>query len=195
MSAKPTNKLFITPQYLIENSAINSNVEQKILTKCIRSASDKYIMPLIGSNLYEAIVNKISGGTMAAGDYKSLLDDYITPALVDYSVLEYIPFSAVKFRNKGIQRQNSGENSEPADMDNLTYLQQSVRDSAQFYSERLVRYLKANIQLFPEYYQYTISIDDVMPARSDYFSGIQFPQSNRGNRGTFGMGLGTPINF
>lgn len=195
MSAKPTNKLFITPQYLIENSAINSNVEQKILTKCIRTASDKYLMPLIGSQLYEAIVNRISGGTMTAGDYKDLLDDYITPALVDYAVLEYIPFSAVKFRNKGIQRQTSEENSEPADMDNLTYLQQSVRDSAQFYSERLIRYLKANIQLYPEYYQYTVSIDDIAPARSDYFNGIQFPRSNRGGCGTFGMGLDIPFNF
>lgn len=194
MSSKPTNKLFITPEYLIENSAINSNVEQKILTKCIRSASDKYIMPAIGSQLYQKIVSLISGGTMTAGVYKTLLDDYITPALVDYSVLEYIPFSSVKFRNKGMEKQTS-DVSTPADAESLVMVQASVRDSAQFYTERLIKYLRANIQSYPEYSQYMITIDDMAPARSEYFSGIQFPRSNRGCCGDLGMGFTYDINL
>lgn len=194
MSSKPTRVLLCTPQYLIENSVINSNVEQKILNKCIRTAEDKYLMPLIGSNMYQAVMSAVTNGTMTAGPKKTLVDDYLLPTIVEYALLEYIPFTATKFRNKGLQKQNSGENSAPADMNDLTYMMQAVRDSCQFYAQRTIKFLLANIQDYPEYWQYT-QIDNISPARSDYFSGVQFPKSNRGGCDTFGMGLGTPINF
>jgi hypothetical protein len=194
MSAKPSRVLLCSPQYLIDNSVLNSNIEQKILSKIIRTTEDKIIQPLIGSELYQEIVSQISGGTMTAGNNKTLLDDYILPTLAEYSVLEYIPYTALKFRNKGVQKQTSQENSEPASMEDLTYLTQSCRDSAQFYAERLIKFLKANIQSYPAYYRYT-TIDSISPAKNDYFSGIQFPNSNRGDCGLFGLGTGIDINY
>ena len=193
-SSQPSRVLLISPDYLVSNSPINENVEQKLLAKCIRTAEDKYLMPIVGSNLYTTIINMISGGTMPAGDYKNLLDLYVSPALVEYSTLEFITFNSFKIRNKGVQRQ-TGENSETVAPADLSYLSQSVRDSAEFYSNRLIQFLKANIQSYPEYYQYTSYIDSITPARSDYFSGIQFPNSNRGNCGTFGMGTSTDVTW
>jgi hypothetical protein len=184
MSSKPTRVLLCTPQYLIENSAINSNVEQKILTKCIRTAEDKYLMPLIGSNMYQAIMSAVTNGSMTAGAKKTLVDDYLLPTIAEYALL----------RKKGLQKQNSGENSESASMDDLTYMLTAVRDTCQFYAQRTIKFLLANIQDYPEYYQYT-TIDNIPPARSDYFGGIQFPKSNRGGCDTFGMGLGIDINI
>jgi hypothetical protein len=187
-----TRVLFLTPQYLIDNTVINGNVEQKILNKCIRTAEDKYIMPLIGSPLYESLITKITGNTLT-GVYKTLMDDYVIPCLLEYSLYEYIPFTSFKFRNKGVSKQTSPE-SEPADLADLSYLRENVKDSAQFYGDRLVKHLKANnSQTFPEYYQLR-TIEDVPPARSDYFSGIQFPGQNRGN-GFDGLGLTYNINF
>jgi hypothetical protein len=171
-SAQPSRTLLITPQYLIDNSPVNSNVEQKLLASSIRKAEDIYLMPLIGSELYQAIIGKISGGTMAAGVYKDLLDLYIAPALVEYSVIVYIPFTSIKLRNKGTQKQ-LGDNSEPANLEDLAYLTTSVRDSAQFYAERLIKYLKQNMTQFPEYLRYS-TIDSILPANNDYFSGLQF---------------------
>lgn len=179
---------------MIDNSPVNANVEQKILTQSIKRAEDIYLMPLIGSPLYQTIIGMISGGTMAAGAYKDLLDLYIAPTLVEYSVLEYIPFTSFKMRNKGVQRQ-TGENSETVAPTDLSYLTQSVRDTAQFYAQRTIKFLQANLQSYPEYYTYTTTIDGTQPAKSDYFSGIQFPNSNRGNCGLFGMGTSTDVTW
>ena len=192
MSSKPTRVLLISPEYLVENSVINSNVEQKILSKCIRTASDMYLQPLIGSNLYQTLVSGVTNGTMAAGPNKTLVDDYVAPCLTEYALLQYIPYTALKFRNKGLQKQLGAE-SEPADAADIGYMTAEVRDSAQFYAQRLIKFLLANIQSYPDYYNYT-TIDNISPARSDYFSGIQFRNANRGYNGLFGLGTDIEIN-
>ena len=129
---------------------------------------------------------------MTAGAYKDLLDLYIAPCLVEYTTLVYIPLTAMKMRNKGIQRQTGAE-SETVPVTDLSYLEQTVRDSSQFYAQRLIKYLLANIQLFPEYYQYTTTIDDVPPAGGDYFSGIEF--NTRKRNPWFGLGTSRDINW
>ncbi len=193
MSSKPTRVLLITPQYLVENSVINSNTEQKILSKCIRVASDMNLMPLIGSSLYQTLVSGVTNGTMSAGPNKTFVDDYLAPCLTEYALLQYIPYTHLKFRNKGIEKQFS-ETSTTADSTDIGYMTAEVRDSAQFYGERMIKFLLANIQYYPDYYRYT-TIDNISPARSDKFSGIQFPNSNRSNFGTFGLGLTYDINL
>lgn len=194
MSSKPSRTLLVTPSYVLQNSPINSNVEEKLVAQAIRRAEDIYIMPAIGSQLYQKIISLISGGTMTAGVYKTVLDDYISVALVDYTTLVYIDFNAVKFRNKGMEKQTS-DVSTPADSNDLVMMKDSIRTSAQFYTERLIKYLRANIQSYPEYSQYMITIDDMAPARSEYFSGLQFPKSNRGCCGDLGMGFTYDINL
>ena len=173
-----TRTLFLTPAYLIENTVINSNVEQKLLIKAIRTAEDKYIMPIIGSPLYSTLIDKINDATLS-GAYKTLIDSYIIPCLLEYSLLEYIPFTSFKFRNTGVQKQTTPD-SQAAELADLHYLKENVRDSAQFYGEKLIQHLRANTSLFPEYLRFT-SCADTAPAISDYFSGIQFPGMNRTN--------------
>lgn len=175
-----TRTLFITPQYLKANSFPNENVDDKLLKKAIRVAEDKYIKPIIGGSLYYAIISKIDSNTLA-GDYKNLLDNFITPCLVEYAIYEYIPYT-FKYRNKGIMKQGS-ENAEPAELNELYYQRDNVRDTAQFYAEELIRFLKANTTSFIEYGQY--SQDQIAPARGDYFSGIHVPGANRGNGGFY----------
>ena len=69
-----------------------------------------------------------------------------------------------------------------------------MMDSAQFYGERLTKHLLANVQSFPEYFQFRTT-EDMSPAKSDYFSGIQFPGMNRGSTDGFGKGYTFDINF
>lgn len=194
MASGSTRTLFITPAYLIQNASIDANVEAKELTKAIRVAEDKYIMPIIGSPLYEALIDKINTNTLTAGAYKTLMDNYIIPCLIEYAYLQYLQDAGtIKTTNKGMQRPTSPDSQLPEP--NVVYNKlQAVRETAQFYGERLIKHLKANIQSFPEYYRYT-SIEDVKPARGEYFSGIQFPGMNRGNCGLDGMGITTNIDF
>lgn len=193
MSAIPVSggsrTLFLTPQYVRENSVLNDNTDGKLIVKAIRTAEDKYIMPIIGGNLYYKLIQLIKANTLT-GDYQNLMNQFIVPCLLEYSVYEYVPYS-FKFRNKGISKQTSPD-SEAADLDELFYLRDNILQSAQFYGENLIKYLKVNGNLFPEYSTWTA--DQIAPAKGDYFGGIHIPNSNRGNCGDFGMGLSYPVN-
>ena len=187
-----TRTLFITPQYVRENSVLNDNTDGKLIVKAIRTAEDKYIMPIIGGNLYYTLIGMINAGTLtgSTNTYKTLMDQFIVPCLLEYSIYEYVPYS-FKFRNKGISKQTSPD-SEAANLEDLYYLRDNVLQSAQFYAENLIKYLKVNAASFPEYT--TISADQIAPARGDYFGGIHIPSSNRGNCDDYGLGLSRPVN-
>jgi hypothetical protein len=195
--------LWTTPQFIKDNTTINDNVEDNILRKCISVAEDKVIHPLLGSQLTLAISNHIqayiASGTTIPADYKTLIDNYIVPTLVEYAQIEYIPFT-YKFRNKGIGRQTSPE-SIPAELDELVYLKQNILSTAQFYGERLVTFLRTNSATYPEFYQN--SAGDIQPAKGAYSSAILIPGANRGNRfglgyddcGGYGMGYSINVNI
>ncbi len=185
MNSGATQTMFITIQYLRDNTIINENVDGNLLQPIIKTAHDKYVHPLIGSPLYYSLQDKIQSGTLT-GNYKTLMDQYIVPVLLHYSTYEAVPFMAFKFRNKGVSKQNS-EFSEPADLTELSYVRDNIRDTAQFYGERLTEYLCANSSLFSEY-RNTVA-GDIPPAQGDYFGGIHVPNTNRNNNGNFGLGL------
>lgn len=193
-----TRILWITPQYLKDNTIINDNVEDNILQVNIRTAEDKYLHPLLGTQMTikinKLISDSIISGSTIPTEYKTLIDDYIIPCLVEYSVYENVPFT-YKFRNKGISKQTSPD-SIPAELDELTYLRNNIRDTAQFYGERLVTYLRVgytNNQMFPEYLQ--TQIGDIKPATGDYFNGIHVPKRNRNTTNWLGYGLGKNLDL
>jgi hypothetical protein len=186
--------LFTTPQFLKDNTVVNDNVEDNILRKCISISEDKYIQPLLGTQLYLSLTtyvkaNVLSGSTIPA-NYKLLLDDYIVPTLLEYSTYELVPFS-FKFRNKGISRQTSPD-SIPAEVSDLIYVRNNVLANAQFYADRLTQYLITQNNLYPEYY--TNQMGDIKPARTGYSSGIFYPGRSRGlgcdGCGIQGLGYG-----
>ena len=138
--ASQQRTLFVTPQYVKDNSAPNNNMEDNLIRKCISLSEDKYIHPILGTQLTLAISNHINAlvqsGTTIPANYKLLLDDYIIPCLVEYTQLEYLPYT-FKFRNKGISRQTSPE-SIPAEVDELVYLSQTLKTNAEFYAARMI---------------------------------------------------------
>lgn len=184
-SSGATNVLFVTVQYLRENSVINDNVDGNLLQPVIRTVHDKYLHPILGSQLYYSLQQKVITNTLT-GNYLFLMNNYIVPFLLHYSTYESIPFMAFKFRNKGIQKQSSPD-STPAELGELTYVRDSVLATAQFYGERLVEYLCANQSSFPEYR--SASNGDISPSNGDYFNGIHIPGSNRSNNNLSGLGL------
>ena len=192
-----TRTLFISPQFIKDNTVVNDSVDTNIIQKSIRTAMDKYIHPLIGSEMYEALIDKINTGSITGttnAAYKTLLDEYVIPVTIEYSVYELVPFANYKFRNKSISTQNSPD-STSAGLDELAYIRQNILDTAQFYGERLVSYLikQSSASVFPEYFTWTQG--DIPPAKGDYFGGIHIPHTNRGDCSNFGMGYGTPINY
>ena len=166
-----TRTTFITTEDLRDNTVIQGNVEGAILIRCIKVAQDKFVMNFIGGNLYSSLINKINAGTLTQVD-KNLLNGFIVPTLMEYTVFEVIPFLSLKFRNKGINKQTSPE-SESASLSDLHYISQKILETAQFYAESMIRHLKTNANSFPDYMSFIA--DQTPPANSDYFGGIHFP--------------------
>ena len=47
-------------------------------------AQDRYILPVLGTDLNNVLITKIQGSSLA-GDYLTLLQTYIQPALVQFA--------------------------------------------------------------------------------------------------------------
>ena len=164
-----TNKvLFFSVDYLRDNTVINGNLDSEILEPYILMSQNVHIEALLGSKLYNDIVNEIP--TLSVKN-ATLMNDYIHPALLQWSLYEALPFINYKLTNKAISTKSS-DNSDAVALDELHYLRTSVRDVAEYLSERVTQYLKANTDIYPLYL--TNGCYDIKPNKNNYFSGIVF---------------------
>lgn len=167
-----SNKIyFINQQYLKDNSVLNLNIEPQLINQAIIESQYIHIQQMIGTDLYKKFEYLISGNTISNHtDYKLLLDDYIIPCLVNYSIYESIPYIRFKMMNKSVGGQSS-DNSTPADLEEIKFLQANIKNKAEFLGERLISYLINHTSLYPEYS--TNECDDIKPEITNYFCGIQ----------------------
>ena len=71
--------------------------------------------------------------------------------------------------NKNIVRKTS-ETSDSAGIDELNYLREVVRNTAEWYTERMIDWLRFNNQLVPEYN--TATNEDLKASKRNYYSGM-----------------------
>jgi hypothetical protein len=165
-----TNKvLFLSVDYLRDNTVINGNVDSELLEPFILLAQNVHVEPIVGTKLYKEIITSIEGDTLA-GANKTLVDDYLQPALVQWALYESLPFINYKLTNKAISTKNS-DNSDAVALDELHYLRTNVRDVAEYMSERATKFIKANTDLYPLFLD-NVECDEIRPNKSNYFSGI-----------------------
>ena len=163
--------LFISEETIKNSTTINGNVDAELLLPYIKVSQDIHVQQLLGTDLYDVLQDKIAGtgGASLAGNYKILVDEYIQPVLIHYSLYECVPFLSYKIMNKDIVRKIS-ETSTPASLEDIKYMRNIIVNTAQFYAERLVEYLKNNTSLFPEFS--TNSGADMSPSNEAYFNGM-----------------------
>lgn len=162
--------LFISVNDLTQLSIINGNVDSKLLTPIIELAQDKYVMNLIGSGIYNQIQTQIEADTVSAAN-KTLLDKFIQPCLIWYTIFESPVFLNIKFENKAVVRKNS-DNSTPLGSDEMIFAADNILHNAQFYAERMRRFLLANPTTYPLYLNPGSTIDTIWPQQQSYDSGI-----------------------
>lgn len=159
--------IFIDADYLKAYSQVGGNVDDKYLLSAIVTAQDKYIQPILGTNLYKSLRTDISGNVWSNANYPTLMDDYIRMATMRWTLVELYPYLSNKVLNSSIS-QISGENNSPIPKSEVDALISLERNNAQFYSERLIDYLQANTNLFPKYNS-TTSSDQMQPTYSAYY--------------------------
>ena len=146
---------FVSQDYIKKYTPIDGNVDQKLLNPVIRSAQEDHIKPLLGTDLYDELVSDINASTVT-GDYKTLLDDYIRPALREWVVYESLAVLSFKIRSNGVIVQNN-EGGTAASIQQLERLEDRFYKKAKIKTELLYDWLCANSDLFAEY---TSNTDD-----------------------------------
>lgn len=161
----------ISEAALKKNSVINNNVDGMYLLPAIEYSQDSGLQPIIGTKLYNKLMDLVENGSITGStDYKYLLDEYITPYLINKVTADIqIPLS-FKLRNQGVVQQTDANAYVPS-MKDIQYVIQNYENKANFYSNRLSDYLKANRSKFPEYCSVDSRAD--MPSNKDsYNTGI-----------------------
>lgn len=160
--------LFISENKIKDSTAIGGNVDNEFLLPYIKVAQKKYIETKLGTDLFVKLQNDITAGTLT-GAYKTLVDDYIQDALVHWSFYESLPFLRYKVMNNNVVQKNA-ENSTPLTREEAQDLREEIRNTAEFYTERLIDYIKHNTASYPEYNTNTGA--DVNPDRNAFYSGM-----------------------
>ena len=145
--------LFISREDLVRNTLISGSLDVDKFIQFINIAQVIHVQNFTGTKLYDAISNMIINNTLtqaANPNYLKLVTDYIQPMLIQYAMVEYLPFAAYTVGNGGVYKHTS-ETSVSVDKLEVDYLIEKSRKSAEYYTERFTDYMIYNQNLFPEY--------------------------------------------
>lgn len=143
--------LLISEDTLKCETIINDNTGSEYIRPAIETSQDIYLQQLIGSELLDKIYELVATNKIVEEEnYKTLLDDYITQYL-KYKVLEEVVIPlAYKYRNAGIVT-TTNDNVQTTSLRDAQLVQNHYAMRANFYAERMTKYLCTNDGLFPEY--------------------------------------------
>ena len=171
--------LFISEAKLKDSTAINLNVAPEILLPYVLQAQRIYIETKLGTTLYEKLESLITAGTIGnVGNeaYKTLVDDYIGDMLPNWAFYHAIPFLRFKIENGNIYSKTS-ETGTALSTEEAQHLREEVRNNAEYFTERMIKYITNNITLFPEYN--TNSGADISPDQNAYYNGMNLERPMR----------------
>lgn len=181
------NVLFISEQFLIDNSVINSNTEFKQLRPTILAAQEMQIQQAIGSPMMDELKDEVTNSTITAANV--ILLEYIQQALLYWVMAEAPLVLSYKYANKGIVKHDS-DNASPATLNEINFLAQRYKSKAEWFTERITDFLCANVLDYPTY---AGSVPDggIHPRQNDYTSGLfvgtQRPQGRLDNSRGFNV--------
>jgi hypothetical protein len=162
------NILFISVDTIKDRTGLHFNVDPKLVYPDILFAQDAYILPVLGTALYNKLQDDIDCKSLTC-DYETLLNDYITPCLV-YQVMAELPMAlSYQFYNKGVVKKTGEGQTEPSASE-LTEVAQRYTSRAEYYRQRLVKYLKqqSSQNKFPEYLNPGSGVDTIVPDNQAY---------------------------
>ena len=160
--------LFISEAKLKDSTAINLNVDTNLLLPYILQSQKLYVKTKLGTDLYEKLEAEITASTLA-GAYKTLVDDYIGDMLPAWGFYHAIPFLRFKIENGNIYSKTS-ETGTPLSTEEAQHLREEIRNTAEYFTERMIEYVTNNLSSFPEYSTNTGA--DVDPDRNAYYNGM-----------------------
>ena len=170
--------LFISTDRLKKDTSLGGSVDDNLLFPYILMAQDRYILPILGTDLNNKLISDIQGSSLA-GAYLTLLQTYVQPALVQFAFATVLPFLRLRMVNNSIVTMNTEQGSSVSHQELKPLIAASI-DQAEFYRERLIDYLRNNTSSFSEYSSNTGA--DLAPTTQNYYAGLNLdvaPVSNK----------------
>jgi len=165
----------ITPEVLKDRTELHTDVDEKLIKPKIRLAQDLYVLPLLGTTLYNKIIHFIATATLdttPATPYKFLLDNFLVDIMCNYTMAKLLPSLNAQYWNSGVSTK-SIQNSTTVTGNDLKNLIADFISNGDNYSQRAKRYLQQNAYTsFPEYYQQVAGIDIIIPETNVWESPI-----------------------
>jgi len=164
--------IYLSTSRLKRDTAIGSSVDDDLLKPQILLAQDRHILPVLGTKLDDQLKKLISTNVIdqaANAAYKTLLVDYILPALTQFSFVEVAYSLRLRFANNTVTLPDSEQGSN-ASLSDIKIVLDRAEDMAMFYRERLIERLRHHTEDYPEYQANTN--DDLQPTTRNYFQSL-----------------------
>ena len=152
------NVMLISPTKVKKYATVGLNVDENVLGECIRLAH-VHVGEVLGRALMERLrelvynkVHEITGDTIDDEQniaYKTLLDEYVTPALAYATAVEVSTVNQLKLRNMGTVK-NSDINVASAGMGETAYLGSYLKTYLNDAYNRMVEFLCEEKAAFKE---------------------------------------------
>ena len=166
--------LFISEQKLKNFTSLNYNVSPLDFVPYVLQAQDIYLQSYLGATYYHSLQNHVLNGTVSGTD-QFILDNYIGSALCNWALMLSLPWLKYKIFNKSVLSPNS-ENADTIDLEELKFLQEQCRSTAETYTKRLIEWMRLHPGDYPLYITPNV-LDGQLPARGNpYFQTLVSPQ-------------------
>ena len=174
--------LYISSTRIKKDTALGGSVDDNLIMPYILLAQDMYILPVLGTDLDTKLKADIQAGSLA-GDYKTLVEDYLQKSLVQFAFAELLPFLRLRMVNNAAVVMGATDQSSSASYDELRPLMDRAKDAAEFYRQRMIDYLRdKGTAAFPEYGSNN-DAGELSPTTRNYYAGmnldINVPKSNK----------------
>jgi hypothetical protein len=151
---------FITETYLKTNTPITANVDVTDVTPYIATQAALRIMPILGTTFYNYLLAEYNAQTLNPDE--EILVTFIQPVIAWRSAEDAIFGLTYQLKNKGLQTQ-FGDYSASVSRGDVAFGMEHYAQKASFYEQRLIRYLIANKDLYPEFTDPTNRDTDLRP--------------------------------
>lgn len=164
------NTLFISEETLKSRTGISEAIDGKQIKPHIKIAQDLMIQSALGSPLYLRLQSGIEAGNLNVNE-TTLLDNYVTDCHIWYT-MSLLPMAlGYQFFAKGVLQKTAEESQTPTRAD-LELIASNYKQTAEFYKQRMINYLRQNYSLYAEYYNFTAGYDTIFPELKAYTSPI-----------------------
>lgn len=141
--------LLLKPADMKTNGFLNANVDDEYTIPSIEEAQDVFLREILGDALLQKLETLVESGDVS-GIYGILLDEYIKYYL-KYKTLSILCMNVnFKIRNMGVVSQYGNE-AGTTNLEETKYIQNYNSEKADFYANRITKFLILNKKQIPEY--------------------------------------------